>query len=125
KRAKGAVAALGHVDIEDIRPQLDGGAVRREDLRLLFSTFLGLNDDAVRGADAGALPAADAVFDLVKEARPGSIRQIPFHRRVLKGHRRSEEMIDRDLHRYDDRHYAVIDFAKVVQHIMLTALTPG
>ena len=67
ERAEGTIAAARHVDIENVRAKLDHGPIRRKDLRLILSALLGLDCDAIRGADASALAAANAVLYFVEE----------------------------------------------------------
>ena len=66
KGAQGAIAAKGHVDVENNRAQLFYRAVRCENLRLVFSTLLRLNRDAICGTDTRTLAAANTILDFVQ-----------------------------------------------------------
>ena len=64
--AKRAVAALRHVNVENISAKFNRRPFGGEDCRFVLAAFLRLNEDTIRRANPGTLPASDTVLDFVE-----------------------------------------------------------
>jgi hypothetical protein len=78
-----AVTAQRHVNVKLGDSQFDGGPIRSINRKFVFASLFGGHIYTVDGTSPDTLAAPDAVFNLVKQSHPRSLREVPLFTGIL------------------------------------------